>query len=210
VKSLSMAMGIQQPGFQLLSLAPHQYWQATKSPTTYTDVPCFLPGQLGIYLSVYAPCFVISLLAVVISNIPRVASRSGLRHHTKRHYSPHKLASRPRSGTHDDNEMTSDEDSSSPFHLPPPVSASSQISRANRNMPFSWLPRDRLRRSTTRTKGDSDSIFSISFLYRLWGTRGLRKRKHNSFVGKCICDVRDIAVFPLFLFMLISLWITFS
>lgn len=208
MKSLSMAMGIQQPGFQLLSLAPNQHWSTTKSTKTYADTPCLLPGQLEIYLSVYAPFFAISLLAVFISNIPRLASPLGLRQHAKRSSSPLKLASCPRSGTYVDNQMTSDEDSNSPFRLPLPASTSSQISRTNRNVPFSWVPRDRLRRTTIRTQ--MGSIFSNPFLPRLGRNRGLRKRTKKSYVGGFICDVRDIAVCPLILFMSISLWISFS
>jgi ethanolamine phosphate phosphodiesterase len=201
-----MAMGIQQPGFQLLSLAPHQYWEATKSPTTYADAPCFLPGQVGIYLSVYAPFCVISFLAVIISNVPRITSRIGFRQHTKRSSSPPKTTSRLQSGT-PDIQMTSDEDSNSPFRLPPPASASSQIPRTNGNMPFSWVPLDRLRGNTHRTEGAG--IFS-NLVQRPGGPRGLRKRSHKSFVGRCISDVRDIAALPLTLFILISLWVSFS
>lgn len=208
VKSLSMAMGIRQPGFQLLSLAPHQYWQTTKSTATYADAPCLLPNQLRIYLSMYVPFFVITLLAIFLSNIPRVALRSSLRQHTKRLSSPQKSAPRPRSRTYNDNQMTSDEDSNSPFRLPFPASASPQISRIGRNMPFSWVLRDRLRRMAITTQ--VGSIFSDPFLYRKGGNRGLRKRKDKSFVARCIYDVRDIALFPLILFMLISLWILFS
>ena len=201
VKSLSMAMGIQKPGFQLLSLAPHQYWQATKSAKTYADAPCLLPGQLEIYLSVYAPFFAITLLALFISNLSRVALRSGLRPHAKRSSSTHKLASRLRSGACDDNQM-SDEDSNSTFRLPLPAS---QLSRTNRNMPFGWAPW--FRRTKIRTQ--MGSVFANPFLSRLGRSRRLRKRTNKSLVRGFVCDIRDVAVSPLILFMSISLWMYF-
>ncbi|KAF9005372.1 hypothetical protein BDZ89DRAFT_1080046 [Hymenopellis radicata] len=45
-----MAMGIHQPGFQLLSLVPPQ---AGSTAPTFADRPCLLPDQLSIYLSTY-------------------------------------------------------------------------------------------------------------------------------------------------------------
>jgi hypothetical protein len=193
VKSLSMAMGIQQPGFQLLSLFPRQYWNATQSTTTYADVPCLLPGQLRIYLSVYAPFFVLSLLLVWISNIPCVASRSYLPRRRRRS-SPLKSLSRSR--VQDDNQMSSDDDTNSSFRLPLPTSVSSQASRVGRILP-SRIPSNRFRLSMTKV------------LMRIMSSnqnRGLRGRKHKGF----ICDVRDIAVFPVILFLLTSLWTSLS
>ncbi|TFY53473.1 hypothetical protein EVJ58_g9434 [Rhodofomes roseus] len=71
VKSFSIAMGIRQPGFQLLSegTPPSQF---TSSLAT---VPCLLPDQLGIYLNVYLPLFVLSVLLLLASNIHRVRTR---------------------------------------------------------------------------------------------------------------------------------------
>ncbi|KAF8494596.1 hypothetical protein F5888DRAFT_1925899 [Russula emetica] len=45
IKSLSIAMGIRQPGFQLLSL----------STPAHAHQPCLLPDQVRIYCWVYAP-----------------------------------------------------------------------------------------------------------------------------------------------------------
>jgi len=206
VKSLSMAMGIQRPGFQLLSLAPHQYWQAAKSTTTYADAPCLLPGQLEIYLSVYVPLFAISLLVVFVVNVSRVASRSSLRRwHTKRSSSPLELASRPRSGNQDDSGMTSDEDPNSPSSLPLPAPVSSRIRWTDRKLTSSWVPFDQ-----PRLRAQVGSVIPNPLLYRLGRSRGLGKRKLKSFIVGFIRDVRDIAVFPLIVFVLISLWISFS
>jgi hypothetical protein len=193
---LSMAMGIRQPGFQLLSLFPRQYWNAAQSTTSYADVPCLLPGQLRIYLYEYAPFSVLSLLVVYISNILRIGSRQYLPRHRRRSSSL-KLVPLSRS---DDNQISSDEDTNSSFRLPLPASVSSRVSRTGRNLP-SRVPSGWFRLSTT--KALVGNMFSNE-------NRRLRRRKHKSFVGGFICDVRDIAVFPLILFMLTTLWTSFS
>ncbi|KAG1735132.1 Metallo-dependent phosphatase-like protein [Suillus paluster] len=77
VKSFSMAMGIRRPGFQLLSLTSivpsiENLTQLPNSPPSLLDTPCFLPDQLGIYLSVYLPFIVLSVLSLLAFNIHRV------------------------------------------------------------------------------------------------------------------------------------------
>ncbi|KLO20354.1 Metallo-dependent phosphatase, partial [Schizopora paradoxa] len=65
VKSFSMAMGIKKPGFQLLSLLPHE--SGTVFPqgvNTFADAPCLLPDQLTIYIERYLPLFVFTLIAL--------------------------------------------------------------------------------------------------------------------------------------------------
>ncbi|KAI0915723.1 hypothetical protein AcV5_010470 [Taiwanofungus camphoratus] len=72
VKSFSMAMGIREPGFQLLSLFP----PSSRPSTTVADIPCLLPDQLGIYLSIYVPLFIFSLSVLLLANAHRVRTRS--------------------------------------------------------------------------------------------------------------------------------------
>lgn len=78
VKAFSMAMGVRRPGVQLLSLLPPSYMEEHHSTSisvrTIQDSPCFLPDQLGIYLSVYFPFTLFSLLTLFISNVHRVTS----------------------------------------------------------------------------------------------------------------------------------------
>ena len=69
VKSLSMAMNVRRPAFQLLSLFPASYWDDLHP--TYADIPCLLPDQLGIYLNVYIPCFLLSLVIVICVAVTR-------------------------------------------------------------------------------------------------------------------------------------------
>ncbi|KAG0700730.1 Metallo-dependent phosphatase-like protein [Suillus ampliporus] len=80
VKSFSMAMGIRRPGFQLLSLTStvpsfETLTQLPNSPPSLLDTPCFLPDQLGIYLSVYLPFIVLSVLSLLAFNIHRALTR---------------------------------------------------------------------------------------------------------------------------------------
>jgi ethanolamine phosphate phosphodiesterase len=58
VKSLSIAMGIRQPGFQLLSLSSNE--------RTNAHQPCALPDQVYIYLWVYAPLALATIVLVAV------------------------------------------------------------------------------------------------------------------------------------------------
>lgn len=76
VKSFSMAMGIRRPGFQLLSListvpAMETLTQLPNSPPSLLDTPCFLPDQLGIYLNVYLPFILLSVVSLLAFNVHR-------------------------------------------------------------------------------------------------------------------------------------------
>lgn len=88
VKSLSMAMGIRRPGFQLLSLALPS--SAPVKAVTHADAPCLMPDQLAIYLSVYLPLIAASLLVLLVLNVlgssraPRRSSNASLTRMTSR------------------------------------------------------------------------------------------------------------------------------
>jgi hypothetical protein len=56
IKSLSIAMGIRQPGFQLLSLSSER--------GTHAHQPCVLPDQVRIYSWVYAPLILATIVLV--------------------------------------------------------------------------------------------------------------------------------------------------
>lgn len=61
VKSFSMAMSVRRPGFHLLTLSNH----------ARADTPCLLPDQISIYLSLYVPLLLLSLLAIIFANFRR-------------------------------------------------------------------------------------------------------------------------------------------
>ena len=58
IKSLSIAMGIHQPGFQLLSLSSETH--------TYAHQPCSLPDQVRIYCWVYVPLVLATIVLVTV------------------------------------------------------------------------------------------------------------------------------------------------
>ncbi|OAX44112.1 Metallo-dependent phosphatase [Rhizopogon vinicolor AM-OR11-026] len=144
VKSFSMAMGIRRPGFQLLSLTSsipsfEALTQLPNSPPSPLDTPCFLPDQLGIYLTVYVPFILLSLLSLLAFNIHRIRTRNNKRqlrrsevpprssypdHSASRATSTNELSRRPlgRSNTED-----TDEDP-----LPPPVTKLAKPARSSK------------------------------------------------------------------------------
>lgn len=68
VKSFSMVMGVRRPGFQLLSLVS----PSANDPARQLHTPCHLPDQLGIYMWVYLPLIVLSLLGILVANVYRI------------------------------------------------------------------------------------------------------------------------------------------
>ncbi|TFK44843.1 Metallo-dependent phosphatase-like protein [Crucibulum laeve] len=69
VKSLSLAMGIRRPGFQLLSLAPVELSHNRGAGASHKDIPCALPDQLGIYIRAYLPFIFLSIIVLCGSNV---------------------------------------------------------------------------------------------------------------------------------------------
>lgn len=64
VKSFSMGMGIQQPGYQLLSLYnPSKFSKIPGEETTFHR-PCVLPNQIYIYTHLYLPLLVLTVLSI--------------------------------------------------------------------------------------------------------------------------------------------------
>jgi hypothetical protein len=75
IKSLSIAMGVHQPGFQLLSLS--------SEARTNAHQPCLLPDQLRIYCWVYGPLILATIVLVAVRAL--IAARlSHQRHAQKR------------------------------------------------------------------------------------------------------------------------------
>ncbi|KAF9062451.1 Metallo-dependent phosphatase-like protein [Rhodocollybia butyracea] len=179
VKSLSMAMGISKPGYHLLSLIP------PGGPTfTHSDVPCLMPNQVGIYLSVYIPLALFSLFVVLIYNIVRgqYYQRWSLRSlHSKKESNGSARSKHQRKPSR--SRITTDEfgytlDGDMDQTLPLPVSAS-----------VSQEPRRRI----------IDPFHSLT-KKMCW------KSKRGGFFSNFLCDVRDVTVFPLSTIFFISLW----
>ncbi|KAJ7287786.1 Metallo-dependent phosphatase-like protein [Mycena rebaudengoi] len=194
VKSLSMAMGIREPGFQLLSLAPPQ---SPHGSLSHADSLCILPDQLGIYLSVYIPFLVFSLILIFSTNVHRIRSSRRVQRYdapgstTSPSHAPLTRRPRPRD---DWLQYPSDDDGDT---LPHPSGAKSTRPAYSR----SFVLFGRRRRLTI----GSESISSLG--RTIVGCCGARDvPKSRGFVVGVLYDVRDVAVFPLTIFVAISLW----
>ncbi|KAJ4477033.1 Metallo-dependent phosphatase-like protein [Lentinula edodes] len=198
VKSLSMAMGVKKPGYQMLSIVP-----PGGLTSTISDAPCLMPDQLGIYLDVYIPLALASLALILIACIVRGQHYRRCRwsfqflSHTKQRSKDStgslqfKHVRRPTRSrivideygfTLDDNDMDQ--------RLPPPASA-----------------------TVTAKKNALPTILSQSrrLFCRLVSLQTLTKlvfasNRRGGFFREFLCDVRDVAIFPLGIIFLISLW----
>ncbi|KAJ7924953.1 Metallo-dependent phosphatase-like protein [Mycena leptocephala] len=203
VKSLSMAMGVRKPGFQLLSLVPPHSMQGSSS---HADSLCLLPDQLGIYLSTYIPFLVFSLLVICAVNIRRIYSPRQRKRYSASGFtdSPYVLsgALRSRSDTGGPTESNgwlqypSENDSDA---LPRPTSLAKKISRPIYSRTFVLLGR---RRRLTISR---ESIASLTgTIFRCCGNQEVPKSR--GFVMGFLYDVRDVAIFPLAIFLALSWW----
>lgn len=162
VKSLSMAMNVRKPAFQLLSLFPAQYWDDLHP--THADIPCLLPDQLGIYLNVYIPCLLLSLVIVICAAV-----------------------SRTRKSSRGDRENIS-MSSQSVKHLPDPVTSADRSSASiecfghRRRLPLG--------------------------LGQLFSGRGTNKYSKRGLWSHILHDVGDIAVFPIAIFVLVTIFVS--
>ncbi|KAG5648554.1 hypothetical protein DXG03_003165 [Asterophora parasitica] len=194
VKSLSMAMGIKRPGFQLLSLYPQRLMNA--APQTYADVPCLLPDQISIYLSAYVPLLLVSLLAVLVSSALRVRSGpTSERQRSRRHSTPsgrRQALRRRKTGESSEDEALSDH---SFALLPQPASTS----KRTRYQPHTFVIFGR-RRQMPHTLGPITGCIG----------RLTMRQKPRGLWGGFVGDAIDVAVYPLTLFVVISLWISFT
>ncbi|KAJ9111075.1 hypothetical protein QFC19_001273 [Naganishia cerealis] len=78
LKAFSMAMGVNRPGFQLMSLVPPTVQQGVSTPQpTFADVPCLLPDQLQIYFRFYIPLAAVCILVIFYLNLKRAIAKYG-------------------------------------------------------------------------------------------------------------------------------------
>ncbi|KAF9469965.1 Metallo-dependent phosphatase-like protein [Collybia nuda] len=190
VKSMSISMGIRRPGFQLLSLDP---WdgRSDRAQQRQADMPCFLPDQLGIYLSVYIPSLLVSILAVFAANACRLKVTLNTRQPIQRTSSPQR-ATQTVSSLHQVKDLEFAEDSTgSTSVLPYPVS----ILAGGHRYP------SLLRQFGARAY----SLFPVSTSPQ----PGSRRQRRTSFLGGSLLDIWAIAVFPLGVFAVISIYVTF-
>lgn len=189
LKSISMAMGIRHPGFQLLSLDP---WdgRGDRPQQTHADAPCLLPDQLGIYLSVYIPLFLVSIFVVFAGNahrMRRLMPSPFTRQPTRRVPSSHTNGFEPHHHM-EDAEAAEDKIQHASLVLPHPVSA--------------FLGR--------QVGARTCKLFPDNILSCWEEQQGSRRQKRLSFLGGSLLDIRDTAIFPLSVFVLISLYVTYT
>ncbi|KAJ7783320.1 Metallo-dependent phosphatase-like protein [Mycena metata] len=187
VKSLSMAMGIRRPGFQLLSLVPPHSMQGSLS---HADSLCLLPDQLGIYLSTYIPFLVLSLIVICVANVRRVCSPRRNRRSSNSGATSPSYALRSRSDTESDADI-----------LPRPTSSSSKKpSRPIYSHTFVLLGRRR------RITIDAETINALTrTIFVCCGNQEVPKTR--GFAVGVLYDVRDVAVFPFTIFAALSWWV---
>ncbi|KAF6760127.1 Metallo-dependent phosphatase-like protein [Ephemerocybe angulata] len=198
VKALSMAMGIRRPGFQLLSLAPPSLRIPTSESLASTvhshaDIPCLLPDQLRTYLSVYIPLGMFSLIALAVSQFISLRPRTNLKHSVD--------LGRPEYDDGDDSTGGRGTFRLFPANRRPrrdgvdveegAPSPAVSISEKNGG-------------ATARYYGGASKYFQKFFAAgRPSSHRRMRPRRRM--VG-FLLDVRDVAVWPLGLFILITWW----
>ncbi|KAJ6499162.1 Metallo-dependent phosphatase-like protein [Mycena sanguinolenta] len=197
VKSLSMAMGIRKPGFQLLSLVPSESVLGTDS---HANSLCLLPDQLGIYLSLYIPLLLFSLLIICVANIYRVRSpRHSKRKSTSQNspsYVPLSTALRSRSDAGESSDWLNYPDTDT---LPPPTAAPTKASRQIYSRTFVMLGRRR------RITISHESLALLG--NTIFSCCGNGVPKSRGFVTGFLCDIRDVAVFPLGIFAAVAWWV---
>lgn len=204
VKTISMVMNVRRPGFQLLSLSPPELRK--NNHPTFDHTPCLLPDQLKIYLNIYLPLLAISILIVFAVNLKTGASRPS---HSK---TPSDVGQALYVNTDDiDNEDTEmapyyhEFSSTSTSSLPSPVSAANQTLRSS-SQSKGWLAhRQELKVDRPSIYGDLGQIKDLIFSFLPPRARNSPHRR--SWLGTVIRDIRDVAIFPLGTFILVTWWV---
>ncbi|KAG7446241.1 Metallo-dependent phosphatase [Guyanagaster necrorhizus] len=185
VKSFSMAMGVRRPGFQLLSLVPPN----EVSRSSHANKPCLLPDQIGIYLNIYIPLIVLSLLLLLVVNLSRtrrlppwMTSRPSIttnqNFHVGRASSPFFKTLRSRFDVDKDKDFAYQSDRNN-LSLPLPTS-----SNLGRRRHIKW----------------QYACCSLAAPLRVGAS------KQRGFISGFLRDIRDVAIFPLSIFMIVA-WI---
>jgi ethanolamine phosphate phosphodiesterase len=199
-----MAMGVRRPGFQLLSLVSPV--GVPPGSQTLSDVPCILPDQLGIYLSVYVPLIALSLLALLLSNVYRVSyAHSSWSHGHLRTRSPtdeeqtslwgSALPPLPRTlHVHDEPDDEDEDGEHSMYALPPPTPAVTVTGKARRG-PSSLSRFVKIR-----------SIRRLSYVFGCSGRAQTALRRREGLLHGFSRDVVQVAWVPVVLFVAIAWW----
>lgn len=191
-----MAMGIRRPGFQLLSListipSPDHITQMPVPPPLHA--PCSMPDQLGIYLYIYIPLVLLTLLVLLTFNIVRANGSTGRKH--SRQGTPEALRELSRgSSSH-----TADADSFLPTSVNKSREHHTPVRGRSYSSPWTWR----------FTLGGHRRRIALPNPFGNWSSRvdhRMPQRDVGVLVG-LLQDVGMVAWPPIFVFLGISLWV---
>jgi len=215
-----MVMNVRRPGFQLLSLAPVEL--RYDDLPTYKDVPCLLPDQLRIYLSIYLPLLALSVILVCLANAvdyllpgwrPPSHEKLSSMEYTVSSSSSSSSSSSIKFEDQDDEITHEDSQDLSPdytfkstsYSLPSPITAAHRSARASRGSP-GWRIFNPENQYDDRRLHLSLTCCVKALLYSGRSSLNLQRRRRKNWLTATIRDIRDIAVFPIGVFMIITWW----
>lgn len=187
-------MNVRRPGFQLLSLIPAE--MRTEGSLTYADTPCLLPDQLGIYINVYLPFLALSLLAVFLTNA--FGSR-----HTFHNKTSSELDSPLMFQANIEEPEQDDSDGNPRYSSTPRGYQNNLTSRSSRTS--GWFVMQGPRR---QTEVEFSSLYSWFYkLHEACFHISSKRPRRRTILTTTLLDARDIAIFPLATFVLITWWV---
>lgn len=218
-------MNVRRPGFQLLSLTPTEL--RDHDTPTYKDVPCLLPDQLRIYLNIYLPLLVVSIIFVCLVNLVSFSPSSWRSSSGEKILSTEYPMSSSSSSSslsamiiddHDDEGLNNEDleklnptntSSTTSSSLPSPITATFRSTRASRGS-RGW----RLFAAESHYQDQHPDLSPNYLKTRLYSLLSGRpplnfprqQRKRRVWFVATLRDIRDIAVFPLGTFVIITWW----
>ncbi|KAF5321719.1 hypothetical protein D9619_001937 [Psilocybe cf. subviscida] len=194
VKTISMVMNVRRPGFQLLSLAPALLHSETSE--TLAERPCVLPDQLRIYLQLYIPSLITSLLIVFLVSLRH---RSTFHNKADSNLAEVHLLSDIEEGTGDAVESTFTSSRRQP-------TSSGRLNSRMTTINPGWriAPEERYSKSNSFNVSEWLCGFADVILSASGRSRGPSSRR--SWLLTFLRDVRDVAVFPIATFIFITWW----
>lgn len=190
-----MVMNVRRPGFQLLSLVPAE--MRAEGLPTYADTPCLLPDQIRIYINIYLPLLALSVLAVFFTNA------FGSRHVFHNKTSSELDATLTFQANIEEPEQD-DSDVNPRYASVPRGYQNNLTSRSSRTPGWFVLPGPR-----RHTEAENPSLYSwLDQLHESLCFHISSKRpRRRTVLTTTLLDARDIAIFPLATFVLITWWV---
>jgi len=200
-------MNVRRPGFQLLSLNPAELRR--DGYPTFDHTPCLLPDQLKIYLDIYLPLLAISILVVFVVNFKTGASRQS---HSKTPSDAGQVLFVDDTDSEDAEMTPYYREFPSTSSLPSPVSTLHQSKGMLRSSSQSrgWFVLQGHHRQPPRVDRPSISGglgWMKDLMFSFLPSKKRSSPHRRSWLGTVMRDIRDVAVFPLGTFVLITWWV---